>query len=1125
MSTLSGLYSAIYNFFETPLTTTPLAITVLFAAIIILGCAFAYLIHRQKHISSKHLYLLEAGMSQITDVVIICDASGLDEPNPKIIYVNDAFVRQTGYSKAEVIGKTPRILQGPNSDRAALDKVRKGLATWKPVRVELLNYTKAGQEFWVEIDIAPIADAKGWYTHWISVQRDITPRKLLEMELLAAKEMAEVEKLRFEKLNHHHHSILNSLPCTVSYWDKDLRNVFANKTYRECFGIEETSTPKLHIKELLGEQSYLSNEPYIAAALTGTRQQFESTLSNKQQANAIAALVDLVPDTFEGNSIGFYAVTSDISALKLAEAQRHASEALLRSLFEMSPMGIVLSDKIGMVVDYNPAFQGISGYSNQDLKKINYWALLKNTASFNGQDQYAALLQNRRYGPCERELMCTDGSVLPILLNAVFITGIDGDELICSIIEDITERKQNELQLKCYREDLENLVRAQTLELQLAKAEAISNAQYTRSLIEASLDPLITINPELKITDVNSAMEAVTGLNRKLLIGSYFSDFFTDTSLAIQGCLSVFKTGSITNYPLSIQHTSGTVCEVIFNASEYRDVEDKVVGIFAAARDVTQRNKAERELLNTKQQLTSMTNLIPGVVFQYLRDFEDQRAFVYVSQGIEELFEISSTHVLSNPHSLFACVLEDDQALFAELFEYSVSSSKDWASEFRIKTTSGQLKWVRGHATTQAQENGSVIWSGLLIDISELKSIQESACAANQAKSVFLANMSHEIRTPMNGIIGMVDLLLTTQLDHKQQQLLNVIKQSAEIQLNVINDILDFSKIEAGALQLNPERFILKDIITDTCSLFLNDATQKQVALTWSFDSRLPEYVFGDVMRLRQILINLINNAIKFSSGLDRVGAVNIATQFLQTANGLVWIEICIQDNGIGIKEALLDRIFESFQQADVSTTRRYGGSGLGLAISRYLAKLMGGAISVMSQVDIGSVFTLNLPFSLPDEDFSPQQEDCKEEVAAQPMQPNPISQESSKSTQMILVAEDNPINQEVILEMLTYLGYTVDIAIDGVEALNLWKQGHYAIIFTDIHMPNMDGYELTTAIRAHEAKTQAPHSTILALTADVSNNQVNSCYQSGMDGYLSKPLKLKDLENILKKFLQSEQV
>lgn len=1110
---------------ETPVTTSPLAMTLFVLGIIFLGCVFAYLTHRQNHITHNNLHLLEAGMSQITDVVIICDASGLDEPNPKIIYVNDAFVQQTGYSKAEVIGKTPRILQGPNSDRAALDKVRKGLATWKPVRVELLNYTKAGKEFWVEIDIVPIADAKGWYTHWISVQRDITPRKLLEMELLAAKEMAEVEKLRFETLNHHHHSILNSLPCTVSYWDKNLRNVFANKAYRACFGLEDSSSPEHYIQELLGEQSYKTNEPYIAAALKGARQQFESTLTNTQQNSTIAVLVDLVPDTFEGNSIGFYAVTSDISALKLAEAQRHASEALLRSLFEMSPMGIVLSDTFGMIVDYNPAFQEISGYARQDLKKINYWALLKNDFTLKDQDQYATLLQNRRYGPCERELMCADGSSLPILVNSVFISGIDGDELICSIVEDITERKQNELQLKCYREDLENLVQAQTLELQQAKAEAITNAQYTRSLIEASLDPLITINPELKITDVNSAMEAITGLNRQLLIGSYFSDCFTEPSLAIQGCLSVFKTGSITNYPLSIQHCSGTVAEVIFNASEYRDVEDKVVGIFAAARDVTQRNKAERELFSTKQQLTSMTNLIPGVVFQYLRSLEDQRAFLYVSQGIEELFEITTTEVLSNPNSFFACVLAEDQELFSELFEYSITGAKDWASEFRIKTTSGQIKWVRGHATTQAQTNGNVIWSGLLIDISELKSVQESACAANQAKSLFLANMSHEIRTPMNGIIGMVDLLLTTHLDHKQQQLLNVIKQSAEIQLNIINDILDFSKIEAGALHLNPERFLLKDVITDTCSLFLNDAAQKQVALTWSFDHRLPNYLFGDVMRLRQILINLINNAIKFSSGLDRLGEVSIATQFLQNTNGLAWIEISIKDNGIGIKESLLDRIFESFQQADVSTTRRYGGSGLGLAISRYLAILMGGNITVMSQVHIGSVFTLTIPFTLGDDELSlALLEHITAEGVSDPVQSNLISHALPVSDHRVLVAEDNPINQEVILEMLTYLGYKVDIAIDGADALKLWKQGQYAIIFTDIHMPKMDGYELTTAIRAEEMQSPAKRSTIIALTADVSNNQVNNCFESGMDDYLSKPLKLKDLENIVKKFLHSEQ-
>jgi signal transduction histidine kinase/DNA-binding response OmpR family regulator len=380
----------------------------------------------------------------------------------------------------------------------------------------------------------------------------------------------------------------------------------------------------------------------------------------------------------------------------------------------------------------------------------------------------------------------------------------------------------------------------------------------------------------------------------------------------------------------------------------------------------------------------------------------------------------------------------------------------------------------------------------------ESERARDEAEAANQAKSTFLATMSHEMRTPMNGVVGTAELLEREPLNERQKRLVGTVRRSATALLRIIDDVLDFSKIEAGRMELEEAPFSLRALISGTVETLSVQVEKKGLALHTTIEPGAPDALLADSTRLRQILFNLIGNAAKFTD----VGRIAVRVRALEEDKQAVTLALSVSDTGIGMDRRQQERLFKPFSQADSSTTRRYGGTGLGLSIVRRLAELMGGSIAVESAPGQGSTFTVTLKVRRAIERPS----DTPEDVAKDPL-PLPAA------GMRILAVDDNDVNLEVLAGQFEILGLPLDTATNGIEALPRWRNQRYALLLTDIHMPDMDGFELTRQIRAEEGvDADRPRTPILALTANALKGEADRCLAAGMDGYLTKPLTLERL-------------
>jgi light-regulated signal transduction histidine kinase (bacteriophytochrome)/ActR/RegA family two-component response regulator len=510
---------------------------------------------------------------------------------------------------------------------------------------------------------------------------------------------------------------------------------------------------------------------------------------------------------------------------------------------------------------------------------------------------------------------------------------------------------------------------------------------------------------------------------------------------------------------------------------------------------------------------SSLLDAMGDSIFLVFRSGAGDATLRYANQSLLELAEtcLEAGAPLPTTHELLEAIgLPADLLVQSELAprQVAVATPRDGLRHFLVE---------KKLALEISDQQGTVGLSAILFtDTTRMERARQAFHAAEQRakhlaflKSSFLANMSHEIRTPMNGILGMVQLLQATRTDPQQQKYLQVMQRSGDAMLNIINDILDLSKIEAGGVDLEKAPFDLTVVVAGVVDLLRPQTASKSLAISAVYDDSPPRWYEGDALRLRQVLLNIAGNAVKFTS----TGRVLINIHSANPGQPSGQVTITISDTGMGISADQLPYVFDRFHQADPSTTRTHGGTGLGLAISRELVELMGGTISLASTVGVGSVFTVSLPLERASDPGPGRTTD--DLLAASSVHPSPPI--SPGAGRRILVAEDDITNQIVIEGMLEIQGFAVDIATSGLQVLKLLEDRRYDLILMDCHMPDLDGYQTTERIRSEEdPQRRIP---IVALTANVLAEDRQRCLHAGMDDYISKPVHMETLWEVLRKW------
>jgi PAS domain S-box-containing protein len=462
----------------------------------------------------------------------------------------------------------------------------------------------------------------------------------------------------------------------------------------------------------------------------------------------------------------------------------------------------------------------------------------------------------------------------------------------------------------------------------------------------------------------------------------------------------------------------------------------------------------------------------------------------------------------------------DDRERIVTSLRGRVQHNEDfWSGEYRFRRADGSYADIFDRGYILRDHNGRAIrMIGSMMDVTKRKREMELARARDAAlesarlKSQFLANMSHEIRTPMNSIIGMTDILLHTDLTSEQREFMEIVRMSGESLLTIINDILDFSKIEAGKLKFEMLDFEPRTAVEDVISMLLEQTHAKKLQLSSCVDPDVPRGVCGDPGRLRQVLTNLVSNAIKFTSR----GEIKVRATKETESDTHVVLRFEVADTGIGVPEEARACLFQPFSQVDPSTTRKYGGTGLGLAICKQLVNLMGGQIGCDSIPEKGSTFWFTARFEKPirtavlsgiSSDADPKAVDARRQMPA-----------TTRHRKRVLIAEDNPFNQKVVLRQVREMGFGADAVANGIEVVEALNRISYDLVLMDCQMPEMDGYECSAEIRRREDNMK--HVPIIAMTAHVMKEDRDKCLAAGMDDFLSKPVRVAHLENVLIRWL-----
>ncbi len=701
-------------------------------------------------------------------------------------------------------------------------------------------------------------------------------------------------------------------------------------------------------------------------------------------------------------------------------------------------------------------------------------------------------------------------------------------------------------------EELERQVALQDRQIRLLERERRKFA----ALVNHTDAGFLVVDRDLTVEWANPAAEAWFGLkpgaHRVGLLDAAGRADVDGIEHVVATIREVFEAGHVRHDELVVRG-DGHARVAWITLAPVRGASGGVDQVMVMLQDVTdleilQRSQAELEV--SEEAFRSLATSSPLGIFR-----TDRRGgLVYTNPRWREFSGLDTERTMG--WRWVDAIHGDDRAEVVARLRAAIDAGEPFDLETRVVRRRGGVRWIHLRGQPHHDETGAIAgWVGTAEDVTERRRNEERLCrardaaeAASAAKSMFLANMSHEIRTPMNGVIGMAELLLQTDLDPTQRRFAEQVMRSARALLRIIDDILDYSKIEAGRLTLERVPFDLRQTLDDVVQLLAERARGNGTEIVLDYDPRLPVWLVGDPVRVRQIVMNLAGNAVKFTKN----GRVTVGAALAGRRGATAEVRFTVSDTGVGIEPDALRRIFDAFTQADASTTRRFGGTGLGLTICRQLVDLMDGRIDVESTPGEGTTFTVELDLGVADvapgvpaeaasrggvrsvvpgvgggvargeADAAPTGEPGGAATGA-PDERRAACAEHGQTADAapgprVLVAEDNAINREVAVLLLRGLGCEVDVARDGAEALRMATATRYAVVFMDCQMPEMDGYEATRRLRAWESQ-RGRRTPVVALTANAMQGDRERCLVVGMDDHVPKPLSRDALAAVLERF------
>jgi PAS domain S-box-containing protein len=757
------------------------------------------------------------------------------------------------------------------------------------------------------------------------------------------------------------------------------------------------------------------------------------------------------------------------------------SEEQFRALFEDAPVAYHELDTEGIVRRVNRAECRMLGYQQAEILGKPGWLFVAPAAQAESQRAIREKLSGQRpLAPFEREFARRDGSVLVLQVYETIIRDHAGKlRGIRTALLDISKRKQAEKDLR-------------------------ESASLLEATLEATADGILVVDLDGKIVSHNQRFldlwripPAMAVVRKDSIVLSSVESQLKDPAQFRRAVADTYADPAKESLDF-LEFIDGRFFE---RNSRPQKVGDEIVGRVWTFRDLTAHRHALQDLRASEErwQLVLQGNN------DGLWDWNARTNEVVHSARWKQILGYQEHELPSSTLEWESRVHPDDLArVQGQLQDYLDRKTRSYTTEYRIRARDGTYKWVLARGQALWDEAGQPVrMVGSHSDITERKLAEEAllrardaAEAGNRAKSEFLANMSHEIRTPMAGVLGMIDLVLSTGITQQQKEYLDIAKESAGSLLLLLNEILDLSKIEAKRLELTPGAFSIRESVEGAVRLFAVRAQEKGLALTTTVAEDVPDLLVGDALRIRQILLNLVGNAIKFTDS----GSVAVRLMVQSRTGSTILVRVEVADTGIGIPADKHELVFDRFWQADGSMSRRHMGSGLGLTISAHLVDLMGGGIGLRSEDGRGSTFFFTLPLELANVSKGDSHSESETDATVS------AHQQLASHGLRVLLAEDNAVNQKLAALLLKREGHRVTVVGDGSAAVRAVTEDSFDVVLMDLQMPLMDGFEATAAIRAAEEDT-GRHVRIVALTAHAMKEDGERCLKAGMDDYLTKPI------------------